>query len=318
MLRGAGVPDLFWSDLRGFSLTYQKPITILSAIVIAIVLRVALGFVIDRVVKRIVSGAKKRLSVANTGAQASPLSAVRIVQRTRTLGTVFKNVVNVVIVIVTVLIVITTIAPAITGAFSLITAALGAGLGFGAQGIVKDVLNGLSMVAEDQLGVGDIVDLGPATGVVESVGIRTTRIRDVNGTVWFVHNGDISRVGNQSLGWSRVIIDLAVPYEADVDAVQQRMLDTAHALVAEPAWASLVLEAPQIWGLESISGDAVVIRLVVKTRPGVKDDVARELRADLKTALDAMGVRLPTLNSVVLAGFEGASLKTGTARSVKK
>ncbi len=301
---------MFWAGLVVFYNTWKIPFNVIAVIVVAIVLRIILGFVIDRVVKRIVVGVKKRQSDDRSSRLlVSPLSAVRLVQRTRTLGSVFKNVLNAIIVIVTVLIVITNIAPGITGAFSLITAALGAGLGFGAQGIVKDVLNGLSMVAEDQLGVGDVVDLGPATGVVESVGIRTTQIRDVNGTVWFVHNGDISRVGNQSLGWSRVIIDLAVPYSADIDAVQARMLATASELAADPKWQSLILETPQIWGLESISAEAAVIRLVLKTRPGVKDDVARELRARLKVALDAMGIKLPTLNSVVMTGFEGAPIK---------
>jgi small conductance mechanosensitive channel len=161
-------------------------------------------------------------------------------------------------------------------------------------------------VAEDQLGVGDVVDLGPAVGIVESVGIRTTQIRDVTGTVWFVHNGDISRVGNQSLGWSRVIIDLAVPYEADVTVVQERMLETATRLAEDPTWASLILEEPQIWGVESLSGDAVVIRLVVKTRPGTKDDVARELRARLKSALDELGVALPSINKITMTPFESA------------
>jgi len=224
---------------------------------------------------------------------------------------VLNNVVASVIVIATVLIVVTEIAPGVTGAFSLITAAIGAGLGFGAQNIVKDVLNGLSIVAEDQLGVGDVVDLGPATGVVESVGIRTTQIRDVNGTVWFVRNGEILRVGNMSLGWSRVIVDLAVPYDADIAAVQERMLGTASDMAKEGKWRSLILEKPEIWGIESISGDAVVVRLVVKTKPGTKDDVARELRGRLKSSLDELGVKLPTLNSVVLSGFEGAGSVRG-------
>jgi len=305
---------VFWRTLGDFFTLYDTAVKVVAALVVAVVLRVILGFVIDRVVKRVVNGVRKRQNAGRSIPLASPLTAARIVQRTRTLGSVFKNVVNVVIVIATVLYIIVTLAPAITGAFSLITAALAAGLGFGAQGIVKDVLCGLSIVAEDQLGVGDVVDLGAATGIVETVGIRTTRIRDVNGTVWFIRNGDIARVGNQSLGWSRVIIDLAVPYNADIDAVQVRMLETAVKLAGHPAWKALVLEAPQVWGLESISGDAVVIRLVVKTRPGVKDDVARELRAQLKSALDEMGVRLPMLNSVVLAGFEGAPL-TATAAS---
>jgi small conductance mechanosensitive channel len=229
-----------------------------------------------------------------------------VVQRTRTLGTVLNNIVAVVLVIVASLSVITTINATILGSFTLITAALGAGLGFGAQNIVKDVLNGLFMVAEDQLGVGDVVDLGPATGVVESVGIRITQIRDVNGTVWFVRNGEILRVGNMSQGWSRVIVDLAVPYDTDVDAVQQRMLQVAAELAGDPKWRGRILERPEIWGIESISAEAIVIRLVVKTRPGMKDDVARELRARLKTALDAMGIRLPALNTIVLSGFDGA------------
>jgi small conductance mechanosensitive channel len=307
----------FWNALHDFSVTYRVPFEVLAYIVIALVLRLVLGFVIDRVVKRIVTGVTKRHH-ANGQHPISPITSVRIVQRTRTLGSVFTNVLNAVIVIVTVLLVITAVAPAITGAFSLITAALGAGLGFGAQGIVKDVLNGLSMVADDQLGVGDVVDLGPATGVVEAVGIRTTQIRDVTGTVWFVHNGDISRIGNQSLGWSRVILDLAVPANADVAAVQERMLATAADMAADPAWSAIILEAPQIWGVESISGDAVVIRLVVKTRPGTRDDVARDLRARLKAALDAMGIRLPAQNSIVMAPFEDAPMQASPSAKAER
>jgi len=287
--------------------TWGVPIRIAAIIVGAILVRIVLHFVIDRVVERIVTGVKKRQSVDDTQALlASPLAAVRTVQRTRTLGTVLNNIVTTAIVIVTLLMIVTTLDANITGSFALITAALGAGLGFGAQNIVKDVLNGLSMVAEDQLGVGDVVDLGPATGVVEAVGIRTTQLRDVNGTVWFVRNGEILRVGNMSLGWSRAIIDLAVPYDADVAAVQQRMLETATALADDPKWRALIIERPEIWGIESISAEAVVIRLVLKTRAGSKDDVARELRARLKASLDEMGIKLPALNSIVLSGFEGA------------
>jgi small conductance mechanosensitive channel len=301
-----------WEAVWSFLVTYSLPFRLLAIVVGAVLLRAVLRFVIDRTVRRIVSGVKKKQSVEDTQALiTSPLSAVRTVQRTRTLGSVLNNVVTAVIGIVTVLLIVTEIAPGITGAFSLITAAIGAGLGFGAQNIVKDVLNGLSMVAEDQLGVGDVVDLGPATGVVESVGIRTTQIRDVNGTVWFVRNGEILRVGNMSLGWSRVIIDLAVPYDADVAGVEERMLGTAVEMSKVPKWRPLVMEKPEVWGIESISGDAVVIRLVVKTKPGTKDDVARELRGRLKTSLDEMGIKLPTLNSVVLSGFEGAASVRG-------
>jgi len=288
------------------------PVQVLVIIVVSLVVRFILQFVIGKVVGRIVSGVKNRQGEQDTQALlSSPLAAVRLVQRTRTLGSVLNNVVTAAIVIVAALSIVTTVNPDITGAFSLITAALGAGLGFGAQNIVKDVLSGLFMVAEDQVGVGDVVDLGPATGVVEDVGIRITKVRDVNGTLWFVRNGEILRVGNMSQGWSRVIIDLAVPYDADVEAVQTRMLDTGVALATDPKWRSRMLEKPEIWGIESISAEAIVIRLVVKTRSAAKDDVARELRSRLKRALDEMDVKMPALNSIVLSGFEGATSVKG-------
>ncbi len=288
-------------------------IQVLIVVVAAVAIRFMLQFVIRRVVSRIVSGVKKKQNVADTMAldAASPVTTVRIVQRTRALGGVLGSAVTTVIVIVTSILIIAILFPLATGAFALITAALGAGLGFGAQNIVKDVLNGLAMVGEDQLGVGDVVDLGPATGVVEAVGIRITQIRDVNGTLWYVRNGEILRVGNMSQGWARVIIDLAVPYEVDIDAVQATMLATAVALQQDPKWKRMILEKPEIWGIESISAQAIVVRLVAKTRSGSKDDVARELRARLKDALDAMGVKLPALNSIVLTGYEGASSVKG-------
>jgi len=284
----------------------------LSIVVVAWLLRFVLLFVIRRVVDRIVNGVKHKENIHDTQVLlTSPLAAVRVVQRTRTLGGVLSSIVTVVIVIIVLLLLFNLFVPGATGAFALITAATGAGLGFGAQNVVKDVLNGLFMVAEDQLGVGDIVDLGPAVGVVESVDIRTTQVRDVNGTLWFVRNGEITRVGNMSQGWARVIIDLAVPYDSDVDAVQERILKTAVDLYKTPKWTTRILEIPEIWGIESISDEAVVVRLVVKTASATKDDVARELRARLKKDLDEAGVKLPALNSIVLSGFEGAASVRG-------
>ncbi|OAN33525.1 mechanosensitive ion channel protein MscS [Plantibacter sp. H53] len=306
--------DEIWPDVTAFLWTAGwKIIGVVIVIGLAFAAAWVLRFVIRRVVGRIVSGVKKSADVTDTQSLlASPLAAVRLVQRTRTLGTVLSNIVNVTIVIVAAILVVNVIDSSIIGSFALLTAAVGAGLGFGAQNIVKDILNGLFMVVEDQLGVGDVVDLGPATGVVETVGIRITQVRDVNGTLWFVRNGEILRVGNMSQGWSRVIIDLAIPYDTDFEAVQERMLDTANELAHDPKWRSRILEKPELWGLESISGDALVIRLVIKTRTSAKDDVARELRMRLKRAVDEMDVKLPSLNSIVLSGFEGAASVTGS------
>jgi small conductance mechanosensitive channel len=267
---------------------------------------------IARVVNRIVTGAKSKANVDDTQAlERSPLAQVRLVQRTRTLGSILSNIVNVTIVIVAIILVVYTINSEIIGSFTLLTAAIGAGLGFGAQNIVKDVLNGIFIVAEDQVGIGDVVDLGLATGIVEYVSVRVTHVRDVNGTLWYVRNGEITRIGNMSMGWSRVIVDLAVPADADIATVEGAMLDAAKSLQHDPKWRSRIIEKPEVWGLESISGDALVIRVVIKTRANAKDDVARELRMRLKNAIDELGLTLPQLNSITLTGLEGAQRVRG-------
>ncbi|QTX06352.1 mechanosensitive ion channel [Agromyces archimandritae] len=306
-----------WTDFAGFwaenwSVVLGRIIQIALIVVIALAARWVLHRVITRVVDRIVSGVKRKQDVTDTQAlQASPLQAVRTVQRTRTLGTVLTNIVNVIIFVVAVLLIVNAIDRDVLGSFALLSAAIGAGLGFGAQNIVKDALNGIFLVIEDQVGVGDIVDLGFATGVVEEVKIRVTKVRDVNGTLWYVRNGEILRVGNMSQGWARIIVDLAVPYEADVDAVEATLLQTATDLAQTGKWRSRILEKPEVWGLSSISEDAVVMRVVMKVRTSAKDDVASELRMRLKQAVDEMDLKLPSLSSVVLEGFDEATRVRG-------
>jgi small-conductance mechanosensitive channel len=291
----------------------QVAITLVVCFLIAWLLRL----LIRRIVRRIVSGVKSAQGATDTDALiASPVATVRVVQRTRTLGTVLNNIVNVVVGIIAIVLVVNIINPNIVGSFALLTAAIGAGLGFGAQQLVQDILNGLLMVVEDQLGVGDVVSLPSAgvpemVGMVEVVGIRTTQARDVNGTLWYLHNGQILRLGNMSKGWERVITDLAVPYDSDIDAVQDRMLRVALSMSNTPRWRSRIVEKPEVWGIQSISAGAVVLRVVVKTRAGAKDDVARELRRRLKTAFDDMEITLPSLSSLVLIGAEGADSIVG-------
>ncbi|WP_104135720.1 MULTISPECIES: mechanosensitive ion channel family protein [unclassified Cryobacterium] len=297
---GTFIAKIPWTDYVG------KIFAIAAIIVVAFALRWALQFVIRRVVQQIVSGVKKNQKVDDTQAlNVSPMAAVRVVQRSRTLGAVLANIVNVFILITALLLIVTTLNKEILGSFALLTAAIGAGLGFGAQNIVKDILNGLFMVVEDQIGVGDIVDVGFASGVVETVGIRITQVRDVDGTLWFVRNGEILRVGNMSQGWARVIIDLAIPYSSDVEAVQDELLRVASALASSRKWRAYILEKPEIWGLESITAEALVTRLVVKTRVSAKWDFARDLRLHMKKALDGMGVPLTPLNSVVMTTGDG-------------
>jgi len=284
-----------------------KAFWIAIVIVVCVLLSVILRLVIRRVVHRIVAGAKFKAQVTDTQAfERSPLADMRLVQRTRTLGTILQNIVNITLVIVALILIVNIAVPSLLGSLTLLTAAVGAGLGFGAQNIVKDVLNGMFLVAEDQIGIGDVVDLGLATGVVEYVSVRITQIRDVNGTLWYVRNGEVTRIGNMSQGWARAIIDLGVPVDTDVAEVEKALLTTAQELAKDPKWRTRIIDRPEIWGLESVSGEALVIRVVIKTRANAKDDVARELRMRLRQSVLDQGLSLPSMESVVLTGPEGA------------
>ncbi|KQZ84391.1 mechanosensitive ion channel protein MscS [Microbacterium sp. Root166] len=306
-------PPTLWEEvLRVLTQVGWNVLSVAGIIIGAFIVVWILRIVIRRVVARIVNGAKSKANVVDTQAlDRSPLASVRLVQRTRTLGSILQNIVGVSVVVVALMLIVYVLAPNALGSLTLLSAAIGAGLGFGAQNIVKDVLNGIFIVAEDQVGIGDVVDLGLASGIVEYVSVRVTHVRDVNGTLWYVRNGEILRIGNLSQGWSRVILDVAVPVDADIDEVEQVMLETAKGLAKDPKWRTRILEHPEVWGLESISGDALVIRLVMKTRSNAKDDVARELRVRLKRATSDAGIALPSLTTVMPTGIEGAQRGRG-------
>ncbi len=170
----------------------------------------------------------------------------------------------------------------------------GLALGFGAQSIVKDFLSGLFMLIEDQYGVGDIVDVGSASGTVEKVSLRSTTIRDVKGTVWHVPNGVISRVGNSSQLWSRALLDVEVAYDTDLELAREVIQRVGDSLWEDPEWGGdELMERPEIWGVQDLGASAVALRLVVKTEPSKQWAVERELRMRLKVAFDESGIEIP-------------------------
>jgi small conductance mechanosensitive channel len=294
----------FWSWLVEAVATYATFFRIVGVIVAGFISRIVIRIVIKRVVNQVVTGVKKAHNVDDTRElTASPVEALRAVQRTRTLGSVFNNTTTWIIVSVVVILVLSELGFSVT---ALVASAgiIGAALGFGAQSIVKDVLNGLFMVFEDQLGVGDVVDLGVASGVVERVGIRVTEIRDVSGTLWYVRNGEILRVGNQTQDWSRVIMDLPVPYQSNIDEIQHLLLETAKTFAHSPQWRRKVIEEPEVWGVQSLSAEAITLRLVVKVRAGEQWDAQRALYRVLKDALDKREVDIPALNRMVVDNMD--------------
>jgi small conductance mechanosensitive channel len=170
----------------------------------------------------------------------------------------------------------------------------GIALGFGAQSIVKDFLSGLFMLIEDQYGVGDIIDVGEASGVVEEVSLRSTTLRDVYGTVWHVPNGEIARVGNKSQLWSRALIDIEVAYDTDLRMAMGVVQRVADEMWADPDWGrDELIEQPEVWGIQSLGASGIAIRLVIKTEPSEQWGVERELRLRLKEAFDAAGIEIP-------------------------
>lgn len=269
-------------------------ITIVLIIVIAIVVRKLSQRVITRVVNRAASGTsitgRLRRTQATDGIDA--LLHERRKQRAETMGSVLRHIASIVIMgtaILTVLDRLTIpIAPLLTS-----VGILGVAIGFGAQELVKDFIAGMFMLLEDQYGVGDVIDTGAAIGTVEAVTLRVTRLRDADGRVWYIRNGTITRVGNESQGWSRAYIDVPVAYDADVPEVRELLKRVTEELWSDHDYReSVIVEEPAVYGIEQISDTSVIFRVSAKTLPSKQAEVARELRLRVKAALDGAGIAL--------------------------
>jgi len=262
---------------------------ILLSILAALLLRGLLQLAINRVVKSVTKSVRK---IEDITKETSPLAQARLLQRTRTIASVLGNLATWGLAFTVISIALTEVGVS-AGAIVAGAGILGAGLGFGAQSLVKDLISGLFIVFEDQYGVGDFVDLGQAEGVVESVGLRVTQVRDLEGTLWFVRNGEIMRVGNQSQGWARAVLDVAIEYKSNISKAQEALIKAAKSIAGK------TLGEPEIWGINSISGDEIVLRLVQKTKPEDKDDVARKLRLAVKEEFDKADIKLaPSSNAI--------------------
>jgi small-conductance mechanosensitive channel len=251
------------------------------------VLRWVLHKAINKFARRTGNGAVAGVLAKSKRGQefVETLQSERRTQRAETIASLLSSTVTIILVAVLVVMVLAelgfNIVPVVASA-----SIIGVALGFGAQTLVKDFLTGFFMLAEDQYGVGDIVDLGPATGTVEGVSLRTTRIRDVQGVLWHIPNGQVNRVGNKSQLWARALIDVSVGYEADLRRAEQVIQEVAQSLYDDSGWHDLLLEPPEVWGVEELGTDGVKIRLVVKTKPNEQFKVMRELRIRLKERFD--------------------------------
>jgi small conductance mechanosensitive channel len=272
----------------------SKPIRILVVLVGAWILVRVARMLTRRLVKHLSGGVEKLASMkAVSFVDTGPMPQARRTQRAETIGAVVRSILTITIWSIAVLTVLeilgVSLGPLIAGA-----GIAGIALGFGAQSLVKDFLTGLFMLMEDQYGVGDVVDTGVATGTVEGVSLRTTRLRDVDGVVWHIPNGTILRVGNKSQQWARAVIDVPVTLQADTGVATDVIRGVTDELWHDPDYASVILAEPSVLGVESLAPGRVVIRVVVRTRPQEQWRVERELRVRIKRALDEAGIALPS------------------------
>lgn len=287
---------------------WQTLIRIAAILLGTVLVRWALLVSVSRVLKGIENGTRGKAAASATPQNQSPLAKARVVQRAKTLASVMSNLITWSLLLFAAGAVLSELGVAV-GALVASAGILGAAIGFGAQSLVKDLINGLFIIFEDQFGVGDSVDLGEAKGVIENVGLRVTQVRDVNGVLWYVRNGEIIRVGNQSQGWSRVILDIPLSYSVNLEKAKQCILDAATELVKDSNFSKRMLGKPEIWGIESITADQVVMRLVQQVGPQDADEIARELRLRVKQKLDAAKITLASDKNAIFVEVTGKAKK---------
>jgi len=267
-------------------------------------------WLISRGVRSVVAGgttvrrhARRLFMRTGVGSDSDPLVVSRRVQRAETMGSVLRSTAALVIGIVVVTVVANInswdLAPVLASA-----GVLGVALGFGAQTLVKDFLAGLFMLIEDQYGVGDVVDLGAATGSVESIGLRVTQIRDLSGTLWYVRNGEVLRVGNMTQGWSRARVEVLVPSDGDVDLATEALTAVAADIADDPELAPHLLGDAEVTAFEDLSAESIRLRLLIKVAPAQQWAVQRALRGKIQQRFAEAGIPLALPRREVLVERE--------------
>lgn len=309
----AGPPTLSWETAAEWFL--GVPLSILIILVVAWLLRWLVHRGIDRFVDSLVERKARNQTMGSVdpaptaqlplihrygrkAARAISRSGLLATQRQRaritTLGSVLRSLATIVIWSIAALMVGTQLGLNMTP----VLASAGVGgvaLGFGAQSLVKDFLSGIFMILEDQYGVGDVIDTGDVVGTVEEVTLRITRLRDEEGVVWYVRNGEIARVANKSQGWTTGIVDIPVAPDEDPVKVTSILRTEMKRMYEQPEWAKVLLAQPSVAGVESITASAMSIRVFAKCQPNQHWGAQREIRERGKVALSIAGVRGPIL-----------------------
>jgi small conductance mechanosensitive channel len=276
----------------------------LIAVGIVLLFTIVVRFLLVRMVRRITSRAIERAKARRAGGGTKADHIIesltlanheRYTQRAATMGSLVASLITVLLWVLALL----TILAILDIPLVPVLASAGVGgiaLAFGAQSLVKDFLSGIFMIMEDQYGVGDLVDTGDIKGTVEDVGLRVTRIRDATGTIWYIRNGEILRLGNQSQGWSTAIVDVPVAVDENPSKVIALLEQVAQDAEDAEELSSELLEKPNVVGVNSVTATTMTIRMIAKTLPNQHWAIQRWLLERSVSALAAAGVRSPTPN----------------------
>lgn len=280
----------------------ETAIQIGLVVVVAVAARIILHFGIRRVVDATVKSAK--LAAENPKKRIG-VDVARVRARTGALASMLRSVSTVVIVIVAVMMIMQILglplAPLLASA-----GVGGLALGFGAQSIVKDLLSGIFMIIEDQYGVGDVVDTGDVIGTVEEVTLRITKLRDYDGVIWYIRNGEILRIANKTQGWNTAWVDFPVAYNADPARTIAVLEATCEDVYADPEWNEKMLEKPIVLGVGEVQNGTMTVKAMAKCLPETHWGVKRELLEVGMSRLRAAGIPGPILFSTPNADGPGA------------
>jgi len=288
-----------------FTWDWDNPlIKIAAIIVIAVIAHIIVVTLIKRVTVRMRKMAAqpegtlahKAASALSTASGATP---GRTIVHITALAHLLRSVWTILVVVVVILMIMATM----NVPLSPLLASAGIGgvvLAFGAQSLIKDYLSGITMIIEDQYGVGDQIKVGDVTGTVEDITLRITKLRDPNGMIWYIRNGEILRVGNISQGYSTGLIDVPVAYDADVARVTEILTDVVDEASKDPAIADKLIEPPQLLGVESITATALTMRILIKTAPNQQYGPSRDIRERAIAALTAADIPGPLTPTSVI------------------
>jgi small-conductance mechanosensitive channel len=234
-------------------------------------------------------------------------------QRGRTISQLLRSVGRVVIVTIAILLtfnVFINIAPILAGA-----GILGLAISFGAQSLVRDIISGFFILLENQFAVGDVIEVAGKNGVVERMTMRVVVLRDLEGTMHVIPNGEMKVISNKTRGWARAVVDIAIPYTEDVDRILAVVRDEAAQFSTDPVW-GLQLDGPvDVLGIEELRDNSIVIRTLLKTQPGSQWNVAREFRRRLKNRFDRETIESPfqqrRVQVTIKGGAGGEAVATG-------